>query len=524
MYIGISNCQVYYLSMYTSIRILLVLVTSFFFVGCQSHPVMASPVASVITESPTTNQTRQLQPIPQQATTPTPTSTCSSDRERLPQHTVVADITYPQRTINIQQMIRYTNTTGVLLEQIVLNVAPNRWRNVFTLNDLRIDNQQAQVTLDGKRLDMPFETPLEPDCTVYIALTYQLDMPLLGADISARNGYFGYTNRQLNLGHWLATVAPRRHGAWVSQQAFAIGEQDVLEKANWDVTLSVIGTDAPPIIAAPGQVTALNPTTWRYVHNNSREFSLSISIAFNVISGEADNGVIVEVYSFDDALVTVNGVQHDTAAHALEVSIESFQMYSDLFGVYPYERLLVVQGDFPDGMEFSGMVFVGSSWFTRYPGNPASYLTLITVHEVAHQWWYTRVGNDAAFDPWLDEALATYSEYIYLEEYYPELRDWWWQFRVDTFAPSGFVDSDVYQFDTARAYINAVYLRGARMLHLIRRDIGTEAFFDLLNAYSETANEQIATGSLFWSLLTPEQLALTAETRNQFLRQPQVMP
>ena len=40
---------------------------------------------------------------------------------------------------------------------------------------------------------------------------------------------------------------------------------------------------------------------------------------------------------------------------------------------------------------------------------------LIT-HEVAHQWWYNVVGNNVIDDPWLDEALATYSYVIYLEE------------------------------------------------------------------------------------------------------------
>src|SRR5690606_6507172 len=104
-----------------------------------------------------------------------------------------------------------------------------------------------------------------------------------------------------------------------------------------------------------------------------------------------------------------------------------------LFGVYPHERMLVVQGDFPDGMEFSGLVFVSTDWFKSFKGETGSYLTLITIHEVAHQWWYMRVGNDPALSPWLDEALATYSEYLFMEEYYPSLKEWWWQFRVDAY-------------------------------------------------------------------------------------------
>jgi aminopeptidase N len=34
------------------------------------------------------------------------------------------------------------------------------------------------------------------------------------------------------------------------------------------------------------------------------------------------------------------------------------------------------------------------------------------VHEVAHQWFYSLVGNDQGRDPWLDEGLASYVEYV----------------------------------------------------------------------------------------------------------------
>jgi aminopeptidase N len=194
------------------------------------------------------------------------------------------------------------------------------------------------------------------------------------------------------------------------------------------------------------------------------------------------------------------------------------ETFADLYGSFPYSRMLIIEGDFPDGMEFSGLVFVSKTWFTNYDGTPSGYLTLITIHEVAHQWWYARVGNDAALHPWLDEAFSTYSEYIYFEEYYPSLKDWWWPFRVDNYFPEGAVDSTVYEFSTPREYINAVYLRGAKLLHAIREDIGTEAFFDILYRYAEAGDGLLVTPDLFWSLFTPEQLEATRRTRAFYLR------
>jgi aminopeptidase N len=200
------------------------------------------------------------------------------------------------------------------------------------------------------------------------------------------------------------------------------------------------------------------------------------------------------------------------------------EQYASLFGMPPNNRIVIVQGDFPDGMEFSGLAYVSTNWFYAFDGGVQNFLTMITVHEVAHQWWYAKVGNDAAYDPWLDEALSTYSEYIYVEEFYPQFREWWWSFRVAWYNPQGDVDSDVYEFDSGRGYINAVYLRGVQMLHNIREDIGTEEFFDLLAAYAQAGDGQIATPELFWSLLTPEQMEATAATREEFLREPDVIP
>jgi hypothetical protein len=224
--------------------------------------------------------------------------------------------------------------------------------------------------------------------------------------------------------------------------------------------------------------------------------------------------VTVELYSFDDAMVPTESGLVDSAAHALDTAAQSLAMFADLFGEYPYDRFIVVQGDFPDGMELSALVFVGGDWFRSYTGNPAGYLTIITAHEVAHQWWYAHVGSDQANTPWLDEALATYSEFIYFEEYYPELKDWWWQFRVESFVPPDFagatVDSTVYQFSSIREYINAVYLRGARMLDV--RRTGDDAFFDWLRR-AEAGTGRVVTADLFWALLSPSELARSRTRR-----------
>ncbi len=45
---------------------------------------------------------------------------------------------------------------------------------------------------------------------------------------------------------------------------------------------------------------------------------------------------------------------------------------------------------------------------------------MTVVHEAAHEWFYSLVGNDQVKDPWLDESLAQYATLRYYAEQYGE--------------------------------------------------------------------------------------------------------
>lgn len=474
------------------------------------------------TQIPTSD--RQLRDVPTSESAPEADAECQTNLDQpTTSHTVMADIDYAQRTADVAQAIRYINRTEDALSQLLLNVEPNIWPGAFTLESLTLDSANATYELTGRRLVVELPQPLERGCALDLALVFRLVVPRVGDGIDAYKGFFGYSPRQLNLGHWLPTIAARLNRDWVTRETIAIGEQEVLDIADWDVTVNVVGALNTLRVAAPGAMTETAPLSWRFIHRNARDFSLSMSETFNVADQQLDSGVTVELYSFNDAIAQSEQGPIDSPAYALAVASHSLALYEALYGAYPYDRMVVVQADFPDGMEFSGLVFVGGEYFRGFAGDPASYLMIITAHEISHQWWYGKVGNDQALSPWLDESLATYSEYVFIEEYYPELEDWWWWFRVDRLEPEGFVDSTVYEFPTIRAYINAVYLRGVRMLHALRSDLGTDAFFDWLHHYADAGAGQIVTPDLFWSLLTPEQRELTTATRQSYLRQPQLV-
>lgn len=457
---------------------------------------------------------------------PTDDPTCSPSAANPAQHHVEATVDYAAKTVQVQQQITFTNQTDTPLERVVLNVEPNRWLDVFTLDALTVAGDEGFYTLTGRRMEVIPPRIIEPNCTLDMTLDFTLQMPPIIGGVEAFRGYFGYSPRQINLGHWLPTVVPHQNGGWLHHETILIGEQLVLDWADWDVTITLSNAPDNTLIAAPGSVTQITPTSSRYVHRNGREFAASISPVFSVNERVTDEGVAVEVYAMPDAVIWREKEQQwlDGGAYAAKVTAESVALYAEKFGAYPHERLVMVQGDFPDGMEFSGFGFVSTDWFTRWEGGPQSYLMLITVHEVAHQWWYDLVGNDQANAPWLDEALATYSEYIYIEAYYPEIADWWWWFRVNRLNPEGYVNSSVYEFQAIRPYINAVYLRGVLMLHDVRTILGDEAFYAWLRGYVEANTGRVVVPGDLWAQLSPEQLDATAVIRTAFLREPGMQP
>jgi hypothetical protein len=78
----------------------------------------------------------------------------------------------------------------------------------------------------------------------------------------------------------------------------------------------------------------------------------------------------------------------------------ALQSYGTRFGPYPWSTYTAaVMSDFAvGGYEYPTLVFLGSASEHQ------------AAHETAHQWFYSLVGNDQARDPWLDEALAAWSE------------------------------------------------------------------------------------------------------------------
>ena len=81
-------------------------------------------------------------------------------------------------------------------------------------------------------------------------------------------------------------------------------------------------------------------------------------------------------------------------------TLAALQQFSDKIGAYPWDHFDVAETPAGVGMESPAMTWIDATL-------AKSRFAYIVVHETAHQWFYSLVGNNQATEPFLDEQLPT---------------------------------------------------------------------------------------------------------------------
>lgn len=133
---------------------------------------------------------------------------------------------------------------------------------------------------------------------------------------------------------------------------------------------------------------------------------------------------------FQEMKETMDGVEvrclyppgYDAAARVqLDVVKKSMAHLGAAFGRYPYGTLTVVHP--PDhageagGMEYPTLITTGGAWWLVRSGTRP--IEVVTVHELAHQWFYGLVATDEMRFPFLDEGFTTWAEVDAMEAIFP---------------------------------------------------------------------------------------------------------
>ena len=482
--------------------------------SCSPPAPTQPPILPTETAGPTETVAPADTAIPVETSNSSPTPAPALER---PQYVIDMQLNYATKAANISQTITYPNWTGETLPNLVLAVVPNLWTGGFSLKSVTVDDQPVtSYTIQdfNQRLEIMLPQPIEPSRTAVVKLDYGLILPQMQAYNDSSNDIrpqiYGFSDRQTNFVDWYPFIVPYQPGeGWILHNPWFYGEHLVYDLADFDVRVTFTDGAKPEIASSGAEVTSETEGTRRFVLEAGRTFALSISDFFKVATREV-NGVNVYSYYFG---------QYDAPGEAmLQTTTEAMVAFSEKFGPYQHKTLSAVQGDFNDGMEFSGLYFISRDYFNLYDNTPKNYLVIIAAHETAHMWWFDRVANDQALEPWLDEALSTYSERIYYETVHPDLVEWWWSYRYFEFQQAGYVDTAIYDAGGQRPYWDKVYLTGARFFEDLREKVGDEIFYTFLRDYYDQLAGQRATGADFFRVFHQNSAADITDLLTQYFQ------
>jgi aminopeptidase N len=225
-------------------------------------------------------------------------------------------------------------------------------------------------------------------------------------------------------------------------------------------------------------------THWRQsVPISSWLFALGIS-RFDVHHAGLVQGVPLQTWVYPQDRAGGRKVFEETSRRALD-------FFSTRVGPYPYEKLANVQvAGIGGGMELATAIFYGEKGVAsgRAP----------VVHEIAHQWFGDSVTERDWDHVWLSEGFATYFALLYTEQF--DGRDAFVQglrrsrttvLQLEKKLP----DTPIIHrnlSDMSKVLNQFVYQKGGWVLHMLRDEIGDEAYWRGIQEYYRRYRNQHA--------------------------------
>jgi len=387
-------------------------------------------------------------------------------------------------------VIDYTNIEGRELSSIFLRLIPNGGgtygNGLLAVESLMVNGSSVETkySLDDSALEIMLDEPLEAGAHLVIRFDFEGNVPV---DFDGGGyGIFNLKDGVMSLAGWYPILAVYDDEGWNIDPVSTIGDSVYSDIAYYTVELTlpdgIIHAATGSMIRETRDGSSIK---YNYVSGPVRDFFIAAGNDFKVKTKKLQ-GIIVNVYYLPG--------HEQSADMTLGIAKGSLKTFTDKFGTYPYDELDIVEAPMNGSIavEFPGIVVVGSQVF----GN-----AVFTSHEIAHQWWYNIVGNDVIDDPWLDEALTTYSSILYYEfsrsgVEHGQVLDYFENEYENTLS-SGNDDMiaqglDHFEKLGGRHYSRIVYTKGAIFYHRLRQEIGDKAFFAALKDYYKDLKYSIA--------------------------------
>ncbi len=399
-----------------------------------------------------------------------------------------------------QLEVYYTNQEKQPLDRVYFHLFPNLLGGEMGVENVRLNGETAVTAaqLNQTILEITLADPLLPGGQIIISMDFTTQIPTE----SGRNyGIFATVDEIMALSHFYPMLAVFDDEGWHIAPASESGDVVYADSSFFlvratlpaDVTAATSGVRLERDFVDDRQHLV-------YAAGPARDFYMAASSRYELVSqtvGETTLNSFALAELEDGATAVL-----DTAAAALEI-------YGRRFAPYPYTELDIVSTPtLALGVEYPG-IFANTLNIYNLNGDirgtpNAIYLESTTVHEAAHQWFYSLVGNDQLNEPWLDESLAQYATWLYyLDRYGSDAADGFYQSlesrwdRIDRAEIPIGQPVDAYP---GAEYSGIIYGRGPLFVRELADSMGQTAFDDFLRDYFVAFQWQIVDTEGFKSL------------------------
>jgi hypothetical protein len=400
-----------------------------------------------------------------------------------PHYDMQVSLNFGQATLDVVQKTTFRNNTGVDLPNLVFQVTP-AYFDGFSLQGSRVNGQDVPASVDGTVLELTLGSPLASGASAEVELQYRVTVP-------AEGGRFGRGEGILALGNWFPILSVYQDG-WDRHQYVDVGDAFFTEVADFDVTVT---SDVPVKIAASGPANEQHGNSQSFHGEGLRDFALAVSDRFQLRTREVD-GVRLLAY----------GPNVSRLETYLDEASRTMRWYSTNLSPYPYPTFTVAEvyssPALATAQEYPALIMVYPS-LGADGGGSGSYSEYTVGHEMAHQWFYSMVGDDQVHDPWLDEAMTTYADMLFYRDQAPSVFDYYMGRNLSGYrgrAASGGdkpVNTNIYDYPNDLPYFDIVYRKGAVFLDGLRETMGDDQFSGLLKEYIKTYAGKVATPRAF---------------------------
>lgn len=327
------------------------------------------------------------------------------------------------------------------------------------MDAVTVDGEEAEFEVDGRDVRI---TPAEPLAA--------------GEEFVTEMTYSGIPEPVISAGFptgWLTTDAG---GAYV------IGEPD--GGATWfpandhpsDKATMTLEATVPRgwVVAANGAFEGRSrdgdAVTWAWSEDDPiATYLVTVAIdRFRVVEEETDRGLpLISFYPEDDA---------DRLTEDFADAGDMIEAFEEVFGPYPFDEYGAIV--IPESLGYALETQTRSTF-----GIDVASIDEFQAHELAHQWFGDSLTPTRWEDIWLNEGFATYAEMLWAEaseDGYDIDADA--EGRRDALA--GYDEEPILDPGVDRWFAEAVYQRGGLTLHALRRTVGDEAFFEILQRWA----------------------------------------